>query len=165
VQALDFAEFLKIDAYYYHYTQEVGKRRMTLEIGSIVEGTVTGITNFGAFIELPNGKTGLVHISEVADTFVEDVRQFLRERDRIQVKILGLNEKGKYDLSIKQVPQKDDAPAPPPEYHHREKRHRTSSSEGVTFEDKLTKFLKESEERLLDLKRNTEAKRGRGRAR
>lgn len=138
---------------------------MTLEIGSIVEGTVTGITNFGAFIELPNGKTGLVHISEVADTFVEDVRQFLRERDRIQVKILGLNEKGKYDLSIKQVPQKDAAPAPAPEYHHREKRHRSGSSEALTFEDKLTKFLKESEERLLDLKRNTEAKRGRGRAR
>jgi S1 RNA binding domain protein len=140
---------------------------MTLEVGSIVEGTVTGITNFGAFIELPNGKTGLVHISEVADTFVEDVRQFLRERDRVHVKILGLNEKGKYDLSIKQVPQKDNptVTAPPPEHHYRERKPKHVSSENMTFEDKLAKFMKESEERLLDLKRNTEAKRGRGRAR
>jgi len=138
---------------------------MTLEIGSIVEGIVTGITNFGAFIELPNGKTGLVHISEVADTFVEDVRQFLREKDKVQVKILGINEKGKYDLSIKQVARKDEHSSPREEHHYREKRQRHSQHEEMNFEDKLTKFMKESEERLLDLKRNTEAKRGRGRAR
>jgi S1 RNA binding domain protein len=138
---------------------------MTLETGSIVEGIVTGITNFGAFIELPNGKTGLVHISEVADTFVEDVRQFLREKDKVQVKILGINEKGKYDLSIKQVSRKDDSPSPREEQRYREKRQRHSQHEEMNFEDKITKFMKESEERLLDLKRNTEAKRGRGRAR
>jgi S1 RNA binding domain protein len=141
---------------------------MSLEVGSIVEGTVTGITNFGAFIELPNGKTGLVHISEVADTFVEDVRQFLKERDKVQVKILGINEKGKYDLSIKQVAKKDEPAAAPREevrHYQREKKPRYGGSEENTFEDKLTRFLKESEERLLDLKRNTEAKRGRGRAR
>ncbi len=138
---------------------------MTLETGSIVEGIVTGITNFGAFIELPNGKTGLVHISEVADTFVEDVRQFLREKDRVQVKILGINEKGKYDLSIKQVSRKDEPSSPREEPRYREKKQRYSQHEELNFEDKLTKFMKESEERLLDLKRNTEAKRGRGRAR
>jgi len=142
---------------------------MSLEIGSVVEGTVTGITNFGAFVELPNGKTGLVHISEVADTFVEDMRQFIKERDKIQVKVLGINEKGKYDLSIKQVPRKEgEQPAPPPPPPHREfrdKKSRHINMEEMTFEDKLTRFLKESEERLLDLKRNTEAKRGRGRAR
>ncbi|MGV8124847.1 MAG: S1 RNA-binding domain-containing protein [Vulcanimicrobiota bacterium] len=138
---------------------------MTLEIGSIVEGIVTGITNFGAFIELPNGKTGLVHISEVADTFVEDVRQFLREKDKVQVKILGINEKGKYDLSIKQVSRKDEPSSPREEHHYREKKQRHFQHEEMNFEDKITKFMKESEERLLDLKRNTEAKRGRGRAR
>jgi len=143
---------------------------MSLEIGSIVEGTVTGITNFGAFVELPNGKTGLVHISEVADTFVEDVRQFIKERDRIQVKVLGINEKGKYDLSIKQIPRKAgeqpaSPPPPPPHREFREKKSRHINPEDMTFEDKLSRFLKESEERLLDLKRNTEAKRGRGRAR
>ena len=133
-----------------------------------MEGTVTGITNFGAFIELPNGKTGLVHISEVADTFVEDVRQFLKERDRVQVKVLGLNEKGKYDLSIKQVSTREAPPPPREEHHHqyhRERKSRHINPEDMTFEDKLQKFLKESEERLLDLKRNTEAKRGKGRAR
>lgn len=133
-----------------------------------MEGTVTGITNFGAFIELPNGKTGLVHISEVADTFVEDVRQFLKERDRVQVKVLGLNEKGKYDLSIKQVSTREAPPPPREEHHHqyhRERKSRHINPEDMTFEDKLQKFLKDSEERLLDLKRNTEAKRGKGRAR
>lgn len=155
---------------------------MTLEIGSVVEGTITGITNFGAFVELTNGKTGLVHISEVADTFVEDIRQFLREKDKIQVKILGINEKGKYDLSIKQVLKKNEESVSSsenqqqhqqqqhhqqhhhPQHHFKEKK-KYGSSEELTFEDKLSKYLKESEERLLDLKRNTEAKRGRGRAR
>ncbi|MDQ7821690.1 MAG: S1 RNA-binding domain-containing protein [Candidatus Eremiobacteraeota bacterium] len=138
---------------------------MTLEVGSIVEGTVIGITNFGAFIELPNGKTGLVHISEVADTFVEDIRQFLKERDKVQVKILGINEKGKYDLSIKQLNKATPPPEQqrPPSHSHGKEKRRYVPPEEMTFEDKLTKYLKESEERLLDLKRNTEAKRGRGR--
>ena len=119
---------------------------MGVEVGSIVEGTVVKITHYGAFVELPDGKSGLVHISEIADTYVKDVKDYLRERDTVRVKVLGVNEKGKLDLSVKQ--------ALSPEERAARARARTS------FEEKLKAFMKESEERLLDLKRNTEAKRG-----
>jgi S1 RNA binding domain protein len=119
---------------------------MSLEAGTILEGVVVKITHYGAFVELPDGKSGLVHISEIADTYVKDVREYLKEQDRVKVKVLGYNDKGKLDLSIKQALD----PA------ERQARLRAKAS----FEEKLAKFMKESEERLLDLKRNTEAKRG-----
>ncbi len=119
---------------------------MGAEPGSIVEGTVVKITTYGAFVELPDGKSGLVHISEIADIYVKDVKDYLKEQDKIRVKVLGLNEKGKLDLSVKQALSPEE----------RQTRGRSRSS----FEDKLKAFMKESEERLLDLKRNTEAKRG-----
>ncbi len=119
---------------------------MSLEAGTIVEGTVVKITHYGAFVELSDGKSGLVHISEIADTYVKEVRDYLKEQDRVKVKVLGYNDKGKLDLSVKQALD----PA------ERQARIRAKAS----FDEKLAKFLKESEERLLDLKRNTEAKRG-----
>ncbi|MDQ7849011.1 MAG: S1 RNA-binding domain-containing protein [Armatimonadota bacterium] len=119
---------------------------MSVEVGTIVEGTVVKITHYGAFVELPDGKSGLVHISEIADTYVKDVKDYLKEQERVRVKILGVNERGKLDLSVKQALSPEERAA----------RARARSS----FEDKLKAFMKESEERLLDLKRNTEAKRG-----
>ncbi len=119
---------------------------MSLEAGTIVEGTVVKITHYGAFVEFPDGKSGLVHISEIADTYVKDVRDYLKEQDRVKVKVLGYNDKGKLDLSVKQALDPSE----------RQARIRAKAS----FDEKLAKFLKESEERLLDLKRNTEAKRG-----
>lgn len=119
---------------------------MGFEPGAIIEGTVVKITNYGAFVELPDGKSGLVHISEIADTYVKDVKEYLREQEKVKVKVLGLNDKGKLDLSVRQ--------ALTPEERATRARVRAS------FEDKLKAFMKESEERLLDLKRNTEAKRG-----
>jgi len=119
---------------------------MSLEAGTIVEGTVVKITHYGAFVELPDGKSGLVHISEIADTYVKDVRDYLKEQDHVKVKVLGYNDKGKLDLSVKQALDPSE----------RQARIRAKAS----FDEKLAKFLKESEERLLDLKRNTEAKRG-----
>lgn len=118
-----------------------------LEIGSILEGTVTGITNFGAFVALANGKTGLVHISEVADDYVREVRDYLKEEDVVRVKVLSMDERGRIALSIKQVnpTYRQDAPRP--------------RRSGGSFEDKLSKFLKESEDRLMDLRR-LEGKRG-----
>ena len=76
---------------------------MAIEVGSVVEGVVTGITNFGAFVELPEGKVGLIHISEVADVYVRDVRDFLKEQDRIKVKVLSIDERGKIGLSVKRL--------------------------------------------------------------
>ncbi len=119
---------------------------MSLEAGTILEGVVVKITHYGAFVELPDGKSGLVHISEIADTYVKDVRDYLKEQERVKVKVLGYNDKGKLDLSVKQALDSSE----------RQARIRAKAS----FDDKLAKFLKESEERLLDLKRNTEAKRG-----
>ncbi len=119
---------------------------MGMDVGSIVEGTVVKITHYGAFVELSEGKSGLVHISEIADTYVKDVRDYLKEQERVKVKVLGVNERGKLDLSVKQALSPEE----------RVVRARAK----VSFEDKLKAFMKESEERLLDLKRNTEAKRG-----
>ncbi|MFZ5817494.1 MAG: S1 RNA-binding domain-containing protein [Bacillota bacterium] len=118
-----------------------------LEIGTVVEGTVSGITSFGAFIALPNGKTGLVHISEVADEYVRDVRDYLKEQDVVRVKILTLDDRGRIALSIKQAD---------PNYRRDLPKPRRSAQ---SFEDKLSKFLKESEDRMMDLRR-LEGKRG-----
>ncbi len=117
---------------------------MALEVGQIVEGKVTGITNFGAFIELSNGQTGLVHISEVADEYVKDVNHFLKQNDLVKVKVLNLD-KGKIGLSIKQAQPRVERV---PKQNHQ------------NFEDKLAKFMKDSDERQSTLRRNTDAKRG-----
>lgn len=118
---------------------------MSLVVGAIVEGVVTGITHFGAFVQLANGETGLVHISEVADSYVKDINEHLQKKDKVKVKILSVDGNGKIGLSIKQANRSGG-------YH--------SKASRVSFEDKLTKFLKDSDERLQDLKRNTESKRG-----
>ena len=122
---------------------------MSLEVGNIIEGVVTGITNFGAFVTLPGGTTGLVHISEVADAYVHDVKDYLKQNESVKVKVISIKE-GKVGLSIRQVNRPAAArPSRPP-------RPRRS----ISFEDKLAKFLKESDERQTDLKRSTDAKRG-----
>ncbi len=77
---------------------------MTLNAGSILEGTVVNITNFGAFVEI-EGKTGLVHISEVSDSYVKDIREYLKEQDKVKVKVISIDDKGKISLSIKQAMQ------------------------------------------------------------
>ena len=79
---------------------------MTLKAGSILEGTVVNITSFGAFVEV-DGKTGLVHISEVSDTFVKNIRDYLKEKDKVKVKVISVDDNGKISLSIKQaMPEK-----------------------------------------------------------
>lgn len=86
---------------------------MSVEIGKVIEGTVTGITNFGAFIELPGGKTGLCHISEVSNDYVKDVKDFLKENQKVKVKVTKVDDKGKISLSIRQAsesPNKEEGP-------------------------------------------------------
>jgi S1 RNA binding domain protein len=148
---------------------------LSIEVGSVVEGVVTGITNFGAFVELPGGKVGLVHISEVADVYVKDVKDFLKEKDKVKVKVLTVDERGKIGLSIKQLqenkpaehqqnqqPQKSASPSyrPAPRRAPNNDFRRPNRYIAPSFEDKLTKFLKDSDERLTDLRKNTDSKRG-----
>ena len=139
---------------------------MSLEVGAIVEGEVTGITNFGAFVQLPEGKVGLIHISEVSNVYVKDVHDFLKEHDKVKVKVLSIDERGKIGLSIKQLtPPPAPQPKPQrPQVDNRERRGPRPQAAKVapvlSFEDKLSKFLKDSDDRMLDLKRNTESKRG-----
>ena len=139
---------------------------MSLEVGAILEGEVTGITNFGAFVQLPEGKIGLVHISEVSNVYVKDVHDFLKEHDKVKVKVLSVDERGKVGLSIKQLTPPP-APQPKPQRPQMENKERRSPrpqaakvAPALSFEDKLSKFLKDSDDRMLDLKRNTESKRG-----
>lgn len=132
---------------------------MSLEVGAIVEGEVTGITNFGAFVQLPEGKVGLIHISEVSNVYVKDVHDFLKEKDKVKVKVLSIDERGKIGLSIKQLTPPPPAP-PKPQRPVSQERRSPKVAPPVSFEDKLSRFLKDSDDRLLDLKRNTESKRG-----
>ena len=74
---------------------------MQLAIGDVLEGKVTGITKFGAFVELPEGKTGMVHISEVSTAYVEDISQYLKQDQIVKVKVINITEEGKISLSIK----------------------------------------------------------------
>lgn len=143
---------------------------MTFEFGSTAKGTIVKIVNYGAIVRLPGGDTGLVHISEIADAYVRDVRDYLQEGEEVTVKILRLDTKGRYDLSIKQCGKNADksprlvAARNIGSERHSEQRFYTEASHTrptASFEDRLSRFLKDSEERLHDLKRNMEAKRGR----
>ncbi|EYE87907.1 RNA-binding protein S1 [Fervidicella metallireducens AeB] len=133
---------------------------MTLQVGNILEGTVVNITNFGAFVDI-SGKTGLVHISEVSDTYVKDIRSHLKEQDKVKVKVISIDDNGKISLSIKQAnPVKKSFR--PIEIDWESERRKASN---LSFEDRLSKFLKESEERISDVKKNQESKRSGGYAR
>lgn len=130
---------------------------MSLAVGSVVEGVVTGITNFGAFVELPNGQTGLVHISEVADAYVQDINEFLKKEEKVKVKILSIDESGKkIGLSIRQAQEG---------YVPRKRGGNFGRRGGAqSFEDKLARFMKESDERIADLRRSERKRGGRGSA-
>ena len=145
---------------------------MSIEVGGVVEGTVTGITKFGAFVDLAGGKVGLIHISEVADVYVNDVKDFLKVGQQVKVKVLSVDENGKIGLSIKRLqPKKPEANAgAPAQFQHAPRRPAAGNDfrrpagrfapGSVSFEDKLSKFLKDSDERLTDLRRKTDSKRG-----
>ena len=126
---------------------------MPIEVGQIINGKVTGIAKFGAFVELPDGVTGLVHISEVADSYVKDVNDYLKIDDMVKVKVIGVSDDGKVSLSIRKTKEEK-----PNDNRGRQQRQQDS----LSFEDKIAKFMKESEERLLDIKRNNDAKRKSG---
>lgn len=117
--------------------------------GMIVEGTVKTITGFGAFIQLPDGKTGLVHISEVAFTYVSDIRQHLTEGQNVRVKVLTVGDGGRLSLSVKQAAEKP-APArhPKPAESKPEFFVQSARQEPNSFEDKLKQFMADSNSKI-----------------
>lgn len=143
---------------------------MQIEVGQIVEGKVTGITNFGVFVDLGEGKSGLVHISEISQTYVNDVREFVKENDVVKMKVLNVSEEGKISLSIKRAEERKDnvqrpkfsgqqrgqrpprnedfhsAAAPAPVWMPKK-------SESSSFEDMMAKFKATSDEKFSDLKK------------
>lgn len=151
---------------------------MQVEEGMILSGKVTGITKFGAFVELEGGVTGLVHISEISLDYVNDINDHVKVGDVVEVKVLPSEKKGKIGLSIKQalkdklgVPNKEKKPfkkrehkterSAPPDFSVQpvEVTFGTNTSE-LSFEDKLNKFKQASDEKMHDIKRSFESKRG-----
>ena len=133
---------------------------MSIAVGDIIEGEVTGITNFGAFVQLPENKVGLIHISEISNVYVKDVHDILKDKDKVKVKVISIDPKGKIGLSIKQLEEAPVKPMRMPRMAVKAENHVPRPAGPVSFEDKLSRFMKESDDRLLDLKRNTESKRG-----
>ncbi len=129
---------------------------MSLEVGSIVEGIVTGITDFGAFVEVEKGKTGLVHISEVAEDYVKDIKNYLKRGQKIKVKVLNIDKDGKISLSIKQAGLPKKKTVKPREVNWEKE---FESPSPINFEDKMSKFLKDSEEKMQSI--NTKKSSGR----
>ena len=173
---------------------------MALDVGTIAEGVVSGITSFGAFVNLPGNQVGLVHISEVDESFVRDVNDHLKVQDKVTVKVINIDPRGKIGLSIKQAKAQAaaatdaDAAAAKPDTADSRAVERTQTASPArqfgarppgrsagnagfapprsggfgaqrstlpeSFEDKLSKFIKESDQKQSEFRRSTDAKRG-----
>ena len=136
---------------------------MEFGVGTIVEGKVTGITKFGAFVSLPEGKSGLVHISEIAYSYVNDVKDHLKEGQEVKVKVIGIDENGRINLSIKKA--MDPPPRPAGHGGHGGQgrpggrpglncgfRGKPAPAEPTTFEDRLKQFMASADSKLAELR-------------
>jgi len=120
-------------------------------IGQIVEGEVTNVTNFGAFVRLAESQEeGLVHISEVANEFITDIDRFVKVGDKVNVRVMSRNDKGKLELSIKRTKEKEEKPS----------LFINKKTKDNSFEEKMSQFLKRSEEKQIDIRRNLKNKQG-----
>lgn len=154
---------------------------MQLEVGSILEGKVTGVKNFGAFVRLPDGTTGMVHISEVSNEYIQELSEVLSEGQTVNVKVMSISPEGKVALSIKRTqeapagggsaarPARPARPAAARPAGGRadtgrvwQPRQPAAPTGELSFEDMMSKFKTQSEEKISDLKRVTEARRGGG---
>ena len=154
---------------------------MSIEVGNVISGKVTGITNFGVFVDLGDRKTGLVHISEVSDSYIQDIKEVLKVGDEVKVKVMTIADDGKISLSIRRAvekPKEDSSNKTKKSFTPRNdsqdfKKNRSASRTAAPYEKKspsqakatdfdslMSSFLKDSEDRLTSLKRNTEGKRG-----
>lgn len=140
---------------------------MEFGVGSIVEGKVTGITKFGAFVSLPGGKSGLVHISEIAYSYVSEVSEFLQEGQEVKVKVIGIDDANRINLSIKKAtepPHRPEGASAPggraPRSFHNAGAPRggnfaprpAASKEPMDFEDRLKQFMQSSDSKLSELR-------------
>lgn len=144
---------------------------MELEIGAVVEGKVKSLTKFGAFVLLPDHSTGMVHISEVAHTFVSDIHDYLAEGDTVRVMIIG-RENGKTNLSIKRTlprPQtQGERPARGAQDSRRPQRTgdrndryasgQPSAPQQKSFDDMLKQFMTESDSKMSSIRQYSEHK-------
>ena len=136
---------------------------MQIEVGAILEGKATSITKFGAFVELPENKTGMVHISEVSTGFVKEITDYLQENQVVKVKVIEIDQNGRINLSIKRLldqPQQSSrrAPARRGNVGWQPKQ----VVQPVTFEEMMSKFKADSDDKMSSLRRNVESKRGSG---
>lgn len=121
---------------------------MPVKEGSVVEGTVTGITGFGAFVKLDNGDTGLVHISEISHDYVKDVSNYVKKNEKVKVKVLSVAD-GKISLSIKQTKSKKKKSKPRDIDWSNKK---DAKQRRMSFEDKMNQFLKDSNKKQEELR-------------
>ena len=133
---------------------------MDWQVGDILEGKVSGITKFGAFVALPGGKSGLVHISEVANAFVSNVGDHVQLGQTVKVMLLSVTPEGKINLSIKRAvpeppksearPRRQEQPPMPSQVYVRPTPVVTETSGNQDFEDRLKRFMQESDSRIAD---------------
>lgn len=134
---------------------------MEFGVGSIVDGKVTGITKFGAFVALPEGRSGLVHISEIAYSYVNEVSDHLKEGQEVKVKVIGIDQNNRINLSIKKVTEPPPRPAGggqggqprsgggrPGGFAPRP----AAPKEPTDFEDRLKQFMQSSDSKLSELR-------------
>ena len=139
---------------------------MELTVGTIYDGKVTGITKFGAFVALPGGKSGMVHISEVANTYVEDIKQYLAEGQEVKVKLIAIDPQGRINLSIKKAePPRERTTGRARQAVPAPVRSTLQKTNDLSFEDKLKHFMQSSESKISDIRaysdRRSSRKRGR----
>ena len=113
---------------------------MSFEVGQVFNGKITGISKFGVFVSLPEKKTGMVHISEVSADYVKDIHEHVKEGQEVSVKIIGVDDKGRISLSMRKAQE--------------------GLPKSISFEDMMNKFKQDSDEKMSDLKKSVEAKRG-----
>ena len=155
---------------------------MQIEQGSVVKGKVTGLTDFGAFVELEGGKTGMVHISEVSTSYVKDIKEHLQLNQEISAMVISVSPEGKIALSIKKLLASQEQQKRPrqnnsekadrrPQSQPPKKQTYNNRTDGVvtqetsgnqSFEDMMAKFKQISDEKMTDLKRSSDSKRSGG---
>lgn len=137
---------------------------MSLEIGTIIEGKVTNVMPFGAFVSFNGNNSGMIHISEITKEYIQNINDHIKCGDIVKAKIIGVDKAGKISLSIKKAieERRETKSRTPERIVPAEIDWSRKSDDNMSFEDKLSKFKKDSDERMLDLKRSNESKRSGG---